>query len=90
MKANAVEREAVGALKDQPRNLCTLRASLDAVARLNWTSEVHRGSLSEPSVAKAQLTDHGIRLELLSSCSSRTASREADVPVTCMPALYLV
>ena len=40
-----------------------------------------RRGVSEPSAAKAQLTDHGMGLEPISSCSSRTASRKADVPV---------
>ena len=40
-----------------------------------------RRGVSEPSAAKAQLTAHGMGLAPISSCSSRTASREADVPV---------
>ena len=41
-----------------------------------------RRGVSEPSAAKAQLTDHGMGLEPISSCSSRTASRKVDVPVS--------
>ena len=40
-----------------------------------------RRGVSEPSAAKAQLTDHGMGLEPISSCSSRTRAARLASPL---------